>query len=304
MSDKNIKSLLGNFDELYFDNGAPDPAGDFLGAGISLPFRPSDWWEMRGLWSYPYYSLNLILEGGSGSYRNESGFQCNLRYGNFFLTFPGIKQHYGPGKQERWSELYVGFRGQIFDHYLKQGILQHYLPVWQLDDPAPWMKRFQQLLQAPRPHTRIGTAREVTRFLALLFEMQEQAQPVQASLANSDWFSQACLMLTADMHHKVNLREVAEQLGMSYHTFRLYFTQRAGMPPMQFRDKHRLRAACEWLVSNPHKSCKQIAFTLGYYNGDHFSAHFKRHMGMTPNQYRKRFGGISAPPSGGPVLTG
>lgn len=289
MIERNIKSLLGNSDELYFNNVSPDPAGDFLGAGISLPFRTNDWWEMRGLWSYPYYSLNLMLEGCEGSYRNENGFECDLSYGIFFLTFPRIKQHYGPGKKQRWSELYVGFKGKVFDDYVESGVLRRDLPVWRLANPQPWIEQLQELLRTPRPDTRIGTACEASRFLAFLFEMMGEAHPAQTSITSSDWFSQACLMLTSDIHHKVNLREVASNLGMSYHTFRLYFTKRAGVPPAEYRDQVRLKAACDLLRDNPHKSCKQIAFTLGYYNGDHFSAHFKRHMGMPPNQYRNQF---------------
>ena len=288
MKDAKFKSLLGNYDELFFDNGMPDAAGDFLGAGISLPFRTNDWWEMRDLWNYPYYSLNMMLRGGEGSYRNDEGFECGLAYGNFFLTFPDVKQHYGPGKKQRWSEIYVGFQGEVFDYYIKQRILPKYPPVWHLDEPETWIKRLQGILELPRPNTRVATARQMTLFLAFLFEMLESATPTQVGDTAGDWFGQACRMLTNDLHHKVKYRQVADALGMSYHTFRAYFTKRAGIPPAQYRDAQRLKAAKDLLVHNPHKSCKQIAFTLGYYNGDHFSAQFKKQVGVSPNQYRKK----------------
>lgn len=288
MKEAKFKSLLGNYDELFFDNGAPDGAGDFLGAGISLPFRTNDWWEMRDMWSYPYYSLNMMLEGGCGAYRNDEGFECELSYGNFFLTFPDIKQHYGPGKNQRWSELYVGFKGDIFDFYVNQRILPSHPQVWRLEKPEIWATRLRELLQQPRPCDRLETAQLMTQFLNFLFGMLNEATPVQSGVTTGDWFSQACRMLTNDLHHKIDYRQVAEMLGMSYHTFRAYFTKRAGMPPAQYRDAQRLKTACDLLINNPHKSCKQIAFTLGYYNGDHFSAQFKKQMGMPPNEYRKR----------------
>jgi AraC-like DNA-binding protein len=128
----------------------------------------------------------------------------------------------------------------------------------------------------------------MTLFLAFLFEMLESATPTQVGDTAGDWFGQACRMLTNDLHHKVKYRQVADALGMSYHTFRAYFTKRAGIPPAQYRDAQRLKAAKDLLINNPHKSCKQIAFTLGYYNGDHFSAQFKKQVGVSPNQYRKK----------------
>lgn len=287
MQNAKFKSLLGNYDELFFDNGVPDAAGDFLGAGTSLPFRTNDWWEMRDLWSYPYYSLNMMDEGGRGAYRNVHGFECELHYGNFFLTFPDVKHHYGPGKNQKWSEIYVGFQGAIFDYYIKEQILPREPAVWYLDDPGIWTNRLREILELPRPFTRIGTARQMMLFLEFLFAMIEVATPVQAGESTGDWFGQACRMLANDLHHKVRYREVAEALGMSYHTFRAYFTKRAGMPPAQYRDAQRLMAAKDLLINNPHKSCKQIAFTLGYYNGDHFSAQFKKQVGVSPNAYRK-----------------
>lgn len=288
MQEAKFKSLLGNYDELLFDNGAPDASGDFLSAGISLPFRTNDWWEMRDLWSYPYYSLNMMLQGGGGSYRNEEGFECELIYGNFFLTVPDIKQHYGPGKNQKWSEMYVGFKGDIFDYYVEQRILSKHPQVWRLSDPDIWIERLRIILESPRPSTRVGTARQMTLFLGFLFEMMEVAMPMQVGDATGDWFGQACRMLANDLHHKVKYHQVAEALGMSYHTFRAYFTKRAGMPPAQYRDAQRLQAAKDMLVNNPHKSCKQIAFTLGYYNGDHFSAQFKKQVGVPPNVFRKK----------------
>lgn len=288
MQEAKFKSLIGNYDELFFDNGAPDAAGDFLSAGISLPFRTHDWWEMRDMWSYPYYSLNMMLQGGEGFYRNGEGFECELAYGDFFLTIPNRKQHYGPGKKQKWSELYVGFKGGIFDFYLGQQILSRQSQVWHLEQPDSWIQRLRSILESPRPNTRIGTARQMTAFLSFFFEMLEIATPVQVGNTAGDWFGQACRMLANDLHHKVKYHQVAEALGMSYHTFRAYFTKRAGMPPAQYRDAQRLEAAKDLLVNNPHKSCKQIAFTLGYYNGDHFSAQFKKHVGISPNAYRKK----------------
>jgi AraC-like DNA-binding protein len=43
-------------------------------------------------------------------------------------------------------------------------------------------------------------------------------------------------------------------------------------------------------VKNPSKLYKEIAYSLGYARGDHFARQFKKHTGMLPGEYRKKFG--------------
>jgi len=277
---------LGANREFYFENLPDDSPGQLLRGGIGIPRRRNDMSDTREMWAYPYYVLEMMQEEGSGSYRNENGFGCQLAYGNFFFVYPGFKQYYGPGKDENWSEICVSFAGRIFDLYRENNILHPHQPVWHLSDPAPWIERLRSLLQTPRPTVALDRAVEATRLLHFLLEMMQEATPVESGHAPSDWFTQACLMLTSDLAHKSDLNRVASQLGMSYHTFRLYFTQRAGMSPLQYRNAKRIEAANGLLIGTD-KSCRSIAFMLGYCSGDHFSADFKRHTGLSPREYRR-----------------
>src|SRR5690606_37989944 len=147
--------------------------------------------------------------------------------------------------------------------YYQQKYFSPTQPVWHLADPEPWIGRFVALFKEARPCTIMAIAAESSRFLSLLFEVMEVAVPKQQGEIYNDWFNQACLLLTADMHN-VDLREIARQLGMGYSTFRLHFTQRAGMPPYQYREKQRIASACRALAENPSKLHKEIAFSLGY----------------------------------------
>lgn len=286
-------TLVGAQREFYFENYSPHGAGYLLRGGVGIPTRRNDWSDVREMWSYPYYVLEMMLEDGAGSYRNESGFECKLGYGDFFLALPDFKQYYGPGREEKWSELCVSFAGRAFDLLQESVVSRLKCPVWHLSHPAPWIERLRTELQKPRPSTELGGALETARFLTFLLEMIEHATPVTGGEATSDWFSQACLLLTRDLHHKVDVQGIAGSLGMSYHTFRLYFKRRAGISPSQYRDQQRIKIATD-LLRTTNKPCKSIAFILGYSNGDHFSSHFKEHTGLSPREYRK-----SLPQGGG-----
>lgn len=283
-----IDSPEGCYDEQYFKNSCPQAAGDIIGAGISLPVRNHGWWNMGQLWCYPYYTLSLMLEGGAGYYRDEKGFECQLSYGDALLTTPGFRHLCGPGKNEQWSNIHVAFVGEIFDVYLKAGDFNIASPVWRLPEPDLYIQQLQEMLTSPLPIDQTETARRATGLLHFIVRLLSEGTPLSSTNQTSDWFSQACVMLVQDMHHKLDYHVLADELGMSYHTFRIYFTRRAGMSPQRYRDKKRIEDACDLLLKNPSKSCQAISFILGYCNGDHFSYHFKRHMGMSPDNYRKK----------------
>ena len=286
MIERETDSNLGTIYKRFFDNGSPDPAGSLLNAGIGLPARRIDWWDVHPLWSHPYYALVMMLGDGSGFYRNEDDFQCELSSDTFLLTFPGHKQRYGPAKDQKWGEIYVGFDGDIFQMARERNILTPEQPAWKIDNSILWIERLQKLLETPASSSQTQFQHAI-HFFDFLLEMLDAAEPVNSNTAAGDWFVIACQMITADLHHKIDWKELATSLGMSYHTFRLYFRRRAGMSPLQYREKHRFQNACNFLM-NPHYSCKDIAFVLGFANPDHFSEQFKKRFGVSPLEYRKQ----------------
>ena len=276
--------------EAFFTMIHTDSLGGLRAAGITRSTHNNYGPDLRKWRSFPYYTLNVILENGKGSFRNEAGFQSEVIYGDCFLTFPGVNHLYGPGSNEYWNEMYVSYSGEIFDVCYAQKYFCPEQPAWRLTDPVLWIDRLTSLLRGPRPSTKMAVAVEASRFLCLLFEMIDAAQPLFAGPTHHDWFDQACLLLTRDLR-KVDLLAIARELGMSYPSFRLNFTRRAGMPPYQYREQKRIEVAREMLINNPSKLHKEIAFSLGYSRGDHFSNQFKKHTGMLPREYQKKFGG-------------
>jgi len=284
------KHIWGGSHQRFFDNPLVDPAGCLLNAGMELPAKLFDWWNMLDLWSYNYYGFAMPLSEEAGFYRDEDGLQCQISRGNFLLTFPGRKQHYGPSKNEDWGEIYVGFDGDIFRTAHKRGLVSVKQPVWRLDSPEIWIEKVQKLLRdstqasaRPLPQKHFYHA---ARFLALLLEMLDAASPVTDYSLGGDWFAEACKMLIADFRHKPDLEEIAASLGMGYHTFRLNFRQRAGVPPFQYREDYRFQVAVNYL-KNMHYPCVGIASILGFSSLDHFSKQFKKRFQISPQQYRQ-----------------
>jgi AraC-like DNA-binding protein len=280
-------SELGATYERFFENGRPNPAGDVLNAGWGIPERRMNWWDTRSLWSCSHYSMITVLESASGFYQNENGFHCKLAFGDVCFVFPHFKQFYGPGRDQYWSELFTAFAGEIFEIAERQAALRRDAPVWRPSDPTKHIAKLQTLLQSTPPASQSAKFRRAVTFLDFIIEMLEGARPVEGHTEGGDWFAKACEMIVADIHHKADWTEIADALGMSYHTFRLYFKRRAGVTPAQYRAQQRIERACTLLVDMPTRSCSEIAFILGYASIHHFSEQFKKSMGIGPHEFRK-----------------
>ena len=272
---------------LFFGNEIKNPVGYLRSGGIGLSSRRNNEPNMQQLRTWPHYILVMLLENSTAVYQDEEGFTCSLAYGDFLFAFPGFKQLYGPDRGDYWAELNVGFSGALFDLYREWGVLHPSHAVWHLENPAPWIGRLREFLEAPRPNSPREIARETALFAAFLMEIMEAATPRQPDQTSNDWFTRACIMLTNDLSTKVDLHAIAEELGMGYDTFRLHFTQRAGVAPLKYRNEKRIRIACD-LLRNTRKTVAEIAFYLGFRDDRHFSTFLKKHTGLSPRAHRRQ----------------
>ena len=94
--------------------------------------------------------------------------------------------------------------------------------------------------------------------------------------------------------------------GLAERTFKRRFTQATGMTPLEYVHTLRLEEAKQMLESGD-APVEAVALEVGYQDASFFGRLFRRHVGLTPAQYRRRFGPLSrrlhdlqGPPPGGP----
>ncbi|HSX87084.1 MAG TPA: helix-turn-helix domain-containing protein [Pseudomonas sp.] len=79
--------------------------------------------------------------------------------------------------------------------------------------------------------------------------------------------------------------------GLAERSFKRRFQQATGMPPLEYVHTMRLEEAKQMLESG-NQPIEAIANEVGYEDAGFFSRLFRRNVGMTPAQYRKRFGAM------------
>jgi len=86
-----------------------------------------------------------------------------------------------------------------------------------------------------------------------------------------------------------NMDELAQRSGMSTRNFTRRFKQATGQTPLNYL--HELRINCaKALLETDFKSVQQVCVEVGYEDVPFFRRIFKRCTGVTPSEYKQRFG--------------
>jgi AraC family transcriptional regulator, alkane utilization regulator len=97
---------------------------------------------------------------------------------------------------------------------------------------------------------------------------------------------QVLAVMARRMGEPWTVSDLADEVAMSRSSFAARFTERVGMPPLQYLTEIRMNRACE-MLADPACSIKQIAQDVGYDSVAAFSNAFKRDRGISPNHWRQ-----------------
>jgi len=114
------------------------------------------------------------------------------------------------------------------------------------------------------------------------YEEQRKLLPVDSDLTPALDFIQA------NYHLDIAIPDLARMSGLSVRQFERRFKDHLKTTPQQFIVKMRVHSACDDLRQT-RRPLIEIATDYGFYDQAAFSKYFKKHMGMTPMQYRKTY---------------
>lgn len=149
-------------------------------------------------------------------------------------------------------------------------------------------KRFQQLHQdlrtrIPQQHIHIAS-----HALQLIIDIHQRAFAINNHQSQQDFIHHACSILQSDLHLHIDLPDLAQNIQMSYASFRKRFTQAMGISPGQFRIQQRIEKAKHYVLQGI--AIAKIADMLGYADCYCFSKQFKKHSGFSPRKFRSNQG--------------
>ncbi|AEF53960.1 transcriptional regulator, AraC family [Marinomonas posidonica IVIA-Po-181] len=99
---------------------------------------------------------------------------------------------------------------------------------------------------------------------------------------------QAQQWLAQHLSQKIEVRKLAEHCHLSERTLQRRFMKATRLSPNQYLQRLRIQAACD-LLETTRQPFESIAYQIGYLDSSACRKTFIKIMGLTPNQYRKRF---------------
>jgi len=106
---------------------------------------------------------------------------------------------------------------------------------------------------------------------------------------DDDAISAAQDWLHENFHRPFPLEAPARRVGMSLRNFVRRFKLATGDSPLAYLQKLRI-AAAKRLLENNHRTMQEVSDAVGYQDVAFFRALFQRHTGISPSEYRQKFG--------------
>ncbi len=86
----------------------------------------------------------------------------------------------------------------------------------------------------------------------------------------------------------IPIHSLARDHGMSQRSFERRFKEATGDTPLVYLQRVRVERA-KWFLETDHQTFNEITYRVGYEDSSFFRKIFKKHTGLLPREYRKKF---------------
>jgi AraC-like DNA-binding protein len=230
----------------------------------------------------------LYISNGRGKFESRPNFASAIEPRQAFLLFPGVWHRYTPDPETGWHEHWIGFDGEMARRWLKYKLFSAKNPIAKInaeDTVLATFSRVMQSIRASRPALQQILAGATDNLMGLVYSAQ-QAQPA-AGAQNANAIESAIARIQNEFERDLNMKLLAQELGVGYSWFRHTFTAHTGLSPRQYLLEFRLVRARS-LLAETGLPIKEIAMQTGFKDEFYFSRLFRQKLNLTPSQWRNR----------------
>jgi AraC-like DNA-binding protein len=209
---------------------------------------------------------------------------------NQFLIIPsGVPHKYGSDNQDPWTIYWLHFTG---DHsYLFAGndiTITNLDPVENTRNDRR-IRLFEELYQ----NLSMGYSTENLEYASIClwyllgsFNYLPQFERIRA-IQQHDIIEKSIVYMHEHIEDIINLTDIAALCGYSVSHYSLVFKKKTSRSPIEYFNNLKIQKACQMLdFTDSH--IKEIANQLNYDDPFYFSRVFKKIMGVSPAEYRKK----------------
>ena len=228
----------------------------------------------------PHYIFNYVL-GGHGKLE-VNGETYYPKKGDFFFL-PKALSHLGvTDPKSPWWKLYFYFDGWFAEEMIRAYGLEdrYYIP----DCPVELL--FRRILQVAKEKELDVNEKSALVIHEILAELKKKLTDVASKY--SPHVKKTRVYINRNIEKHLTMEEIADHACLSVEHLTRIFKKEVGVTPYAYLTFKRLNLAKVYLRSTA-LPIKAIAFRLNYSDEFYFSNSFKKHFGMSPNQYRSDY---------------
>ena len=233
-----------------------------------------------------HYLLHYVLSGkGTFSSMGES---FNVGTGQAFLIFPDNVTLYVADRADPWTYLWIEFDGLKVEHFLTDAGFSLKNPIYTSAAPSGTEELRDLLLSLLDNHENslrlIGT---MYLILETLIRTSSVYRPPRSRNLQEFYVHEASMYIDRHYDEEITVNQLADWCGIDRSYFGKIFRDTILMNPQKYLIRYRMNIACG-LLRDTSMPISQVASEVGYGNQMNFSRVFRKEMGLSPSEWKKR----------------
>jgi AraC-like DNA-binding protein len=207
-----------------------------------------------------------------------------------FFIIPAHTPHmYCSDNSDPWSIYWVHFTGENADNFVNNDFSLVNIDSDENTRNDRRIRLFDEIYQA----LSMGFSAENLEYSSVClwymlgaFKYLTQFERIR-SIQQNDIIEKSILYMQEHINRKINLTDLARHCGYSVSQYSLVFKKKTSRSPIEYYNNLRIQNACQMLdFTNMH--IKEISSQLDFEDQFYFSRVFRKVMGLSPLEYRKR----------------
>ena len=208
---------------------------------------------------------------------------------HFFIIPAGTSHAYHSHEHHPWSIYWIHFSGAkagLFSRQACQSIPVERCKTSRISDRIDLFSEIFRNLERGFSIENLEYINLCINYLLASFTHVSQFRLVKQAGEN-DPIAQSINFMLENLNRKLRLDEIASQTGLSASYFSALFQNRTGHSPIDYFIQLKIQRACR-LLDNSAWLIADVAREIGSDDQFYFSRVFRKVMGMSPVEYRKR----------------
>lgn len=235
----------------------------------------------------PQFILIYCIEGEG--FIEISGLQRKMMK-NQFIVIPAGKPHkYGSIDSNPWTIHWAHFTGELAKYFVPENPDINNLRPKENTRNDRRIRLFEEIYQT----LSMGFSRENLEYTSLCllyllgtFKYITQFERIRV-VNQHNLIEKSISYMQDNIHKRITLKDIAWHCSLSISQYSRIFKEKTHCTPMNYYNNLRIQTACQ-MLDHTDMNIKEVAYDLNFEEQFYFSRIFKKTMGSSPNEYRKR----------------